>query len=129
VFAFPLLLGAARLGVLLLYRGQPGALDPAQLARTLRLADGAFFALLDQLAGPTTTVSGEVDREWQDTEVVFHRAQVYQAAGMLTVQLGVTIEHAMVRLRGYAFARERPLADVAADIVGRSLRLEEDNAR
>ena len=126
VFAFPLLLGAARLGVLLLYRDQPGALDPPQLARALRLADSAFFALLDQLAGPTTA-SGEVEGQRHGTHVAFHRAQVYQAAGMLTVQLGVTIEQAMVRLRGYAFASDRPVADVAAEIVGRILRLEEDN--
>jgi hypothetical protein len=126
VFAFPLLLGAARLGVLLLYRDRPEALDSAQLARALRLADGAFFALLDQLAGPTTA-SGEMGGQRPGADVAFHRAQVYQAAGMLTVQLGVTIEQAMVRLRGYAFASDRPLADVAAEIVGRILRLEEDN--
>ena len=133
VFAFPLLLGAARLGVLLLYRDRAGALDPAQLTRALRLADGAFFALLDQLAGSTTTPSGEIDADGHgdgdghSAHVTFHRAQVYQAAGMLTVQLGLTIEQAMLRLRGYAVARDRPVADVAADIVGRRLRLEEDN--
>ena len=128
VFAFPLLLGAARLGVLLLYRAQPGALEPAQLVRALRLADRALFALLDQLASSTTSTSaGGVDGQRPGADIAFHRAQVYQAAGMLTVQLGVTIEQAMVRLRGYAFASDRPLADVAAEIVGRILRLEEDN--
>ena len=127
VFAFPLLLGAARLGVLLLYRDRPGALDPAQFARALRLADGAFFALLDQLAGSTTSTAGGMDGQQHGTHVAFHRTQVYQAAGMRTVQLGVTIEQAMVRLRAYAFASDRPVADVSADIVGRILRLEEDN--
>ncbi|HEY5149368.1 MAG TPA: GAF and ANTAR domain-containing protein [Mycobacterium sp.] len=127
VFAFPLLLGAARLGVLLLYRDRPEALDSAQLGRALRLADGAFFALFDQLAGSIPSASGEVDREWHGPDVALHRAQVYQAAGMLTVDLGVSIEEAMVRLRAHSFASDRPVADVAADIVGRILRLEEDN--
>jgi AmiR/NasT family two-component response regulator len=40
------------------------------------------------------------------------------------IQLGVTIEEAFLRLRAYAFAHDRRLPDVAADVVARRLRFE-----
>jgi ANTAR domain-containing protein len=55
-----------------------------------------------------------------------HRAEVDQATGMLTVQLGVTAAEAYARLRAYAYAQDRRLADVAGDIVARRLRLHPD---
>ena len=55
------------------------------------------------------------------------RAQVYQAAGMVMVQLDVSIEEATVRLHAYAFANDRAVVDVARDIVRRHLRLDDDN--
>jgi len=45
---------------------------------------------------------------------------------MLTVQLGVTAAEAYARLRAYAYAQDRRLADVAGDIVARRLRLHPD---
>lgn len=48
-------------------------------------------------------------------------AQLYQAQGMVQVQLGVSLADAMVRLRARAFAQDRPLHEVAADIVDRRL--------
>ena len=42
---------------------------------------------------------------------------------MLTEQLGVGIAEAFIRLRGYAYAHDRRLADLASDIVARRLRL------
>ncbi|WP_251018145.1 ANTAR domain-containing protein [Streptomyces sp. ISL-1] len=49
------------------------------------------------------------------------RAEIDQATGILTVQLGVGIEEAFVRLRAYAYAQGRRLAEVAADVVARRL--------
>jgi hypothetical protein len=45
---------------------------------------------------------------------------------MLTVQLGVSAAEALARLRAYAYAQDRRLADVAGDIVARRLRLRPD---
>jgi hypothetical protein len=42
---------------------------------------------------------------------------------MLTEQLGVGIADAFIRLRGYAYAHDQGLADVAREIVARRLRL------
>jgi AmiR/NasT family two-component response regulator len=47
---------------------------------------------------------------------------------MLTVQLGATAAEAFARLRAYAYARDRRLADVARDIVTRRLRLQPDSS-
>jgi AmiR/NasT family two-component response regulator len=45
---------------------------------------------------------------------------------MLTVQLGVSAAEAFARLRAYAYAQDRRLAEVAGDIVARRLRLSPD---
>jgi AmiR/NasT family two-component response regulator len=55
-----------------------------------------------------------------------HRAEIDQATGMLTVQLGVPVAEAFIRLRAYAYGEDRRLADVASDIVARRLRLDPD---
>ncbi|WP_341533603.1 ANTAR domain-containing protein [Streptomyces cinnamoneus] len=64
------------------------------------------------------------DRGFEDLGT--YRAEIDQASGMLTVQLGVGIEEAFVRLRAYAYAQGRRLADVAADVVARRLRFSPD---
>ena len=42
---------------------------------------------------------------------------------MISVQLEVSAAEALVRLRAHAYAEGRTLRDVAADVVGRRLRL------
>ena len=51
---------------------------------------------------------------------------LYQAQGMVMVQLGVRLGEAMARLRAHAFAENRPLGEVAADVVARRLALQAD---
>ena len=51
--------------------------------------------------------------------------EVYQAQGMVMVDLGVGLAEALVRLRAHAFLEGRPLADVARDVVAGRLRLEQ----
>jgi ANTAR domain len=65
----------------------------------------------------------------QSPDLALHRAEIDQATGMLTVQLGVPVAEAFARLRAYAYAHDRRLADVARDIVARRLRLHRDPAR
>jgi steroid delta-isomerase-like uncharacterized protein len=50
-------------------------------------------------------------------------AVIHQATGMVSVQLDVGMAIALVCLRSHASAAGRPLADVAADVVARRLRL------
>jgi hypothetical protein len=65
---------------------------------------------------------GEADAEIGSTL----SAEIYQACGMVTVQLEVDITEALARLRAHAYAEERPLSEVARDVVARRLRIERD---
>jgi GAF domain-containing protein len=117
VFAFPMQIGAARLGVLDVFRTLPGPLSREELGHALTFADRAVTALLDGQEHATTAPDG-LD------EVIEHHAAVFQAQGMVMVQLGIPIAEALVRIRAYAYAENRPLNDVAADIVARRLRFD-----
>jgi ANTAR domain len=121
MFALPLQVGAIRVGVLTLYRAKPGVLAPDALADGLVLADVALELILDAAAG----VSGRP--EYQPLAGLSDsRAEVYQAIGMVSVQLDVSLEDAFVRLRAHAFAEGRPLGEVADDVITRVLRFSPD---
>jgi hypothetical protein len=122
MFALPLRVGAVRVGVMDLYRRAPGGLDPEQLADALLLADTACALLLD--GGPPGPHA--VGRHPEPAAP--HHPEVHQATGMITVQLGVTAAVALIRMRAYAYASDRRLRDVAADIVARRLRFHTDDA-
>jgi hypothetical protein len=123
IFAFPLQVGAIRAGVMGLYRERPGPLSAFQLGDALIFADTATLLLLDaqgQAAGGLGPQTG------QPADLALHRAEIDQATGMLTEQLGVGIAEAFIRLRAYAYADDRGLSDLARDIVARRLRLSPD---
>ncbi len=46
---------------------------------------------------------------------------------MISVQLGVNLAEALVRLRAHAYADGRPIAEVAADVVTRRLRFDDQH--
>jgi ANTAR domain len=120
IFAFPLRIGAIRAGVMSLYRERPGSLSAFQLGDALVFADTATLLLLEaqgQAAGGLGPQTG------QPADLALHRAEIDQATGMLTEQLGVGIADAFVRLRAYAYVNDLRLTDVARDIVARRLRL------
>jgi hypothetical protein len=126
VFVFPLQVGAIRVGVMGLYREWPGPLSGAQLGDALVFADTATLLLLeaqDRAAGEVAAGSGPGG---QPAGLAVHRAEIDQATGMLTEQLGVGIAEAFIRLRAYAYAHDRRLSDLAGDIVARRLRLRPD---
>ncbi len=126
IFAFPLQVGAIRAGVMGLYRERPGSLSAFQLGDALVFADTATLLLLDaqdQTAGEAPAGSGPGG---QHPDLALHRAEIDQATGMLTEQLGVGIVEAFIRLRAYAYAYDRGLSDLARDIVARRLRLSPD---
>jgi hypothetical protein len=123
VFALPLQIGAIRLGVMDLYRTHAGDLSPDELADALAFADTAGMLLLDGAAGAEPETA---ELAWQHHDPTAHQAQVHQATGMIQIQLGVSTGTAFARLRAYAYADERPLGDVARDVVERRLRFDPD---
>ncbi|MBG0560820.1 GAF and ANTAR domain-containing protein [Actinoplanes sp. NEAU-A11] len=117
VFAFPLQVGAARLGVMDIFRDHVGRLTGTELQTAFTFAVVTVEALLDMQ-------QNGVARDGDDTAVldVGRRAELFQAQGMVMMQLGVSIGEALVRMRAYAYAENRRLEDVARDVVERRLR-------
>jgi hypothetical protein len=123
VFAFPLQVGAGRLGVLDVFRARPGPLSPDELRQALTFAEVAVTTLLDgQSAAPPGTAAAGLDRAMDGG------AELFQAQGMVMVQLGISISDALARMRAHAYAENRPLADVARDIVARRLRFDRNHS-
>jgi GAF domain/ANTAR domain len=118
VFAFPLQVGAARLGVLDVFRDRVGPLSGAELQLAFTFAELTMEVLLDRQEGETAAGNSAAVLN------VGRRAELFQAQGMVMVQLGVSIAEALVRMRAYAFAENRRLDDVACDIVQGRLRLD-----
>lgn len=119
VFAVPLRIGGVRLGALTLHRAGPGGLSEERAADAQAMADAMSLAIL---AMQSRAAPGSLGPELE--RLAAYGAQIHQASGMVSVQLGVGVPEALARLRGHAFATGRPLADVAADIVARRLRLD-----
>jgi hypothetical protein len=127
VFAFPLRIGAIRVGVIGFYRDKEGPLDTFQLGNALILADIATMLLLDAEARQADDPPlSSAPPAGQSPDLAAHQAEIAQATGMLTEQLGASITEAFSRLRAYAYAQDRRLSDVAHDIVSRRLRLDPD---
>ena len=122
VFAFPMQVGAVRLGAVDVYRDEVGDLTREIVLRALIFADIALRTLID-----AQLHDGEVSGPTLD-ETLDERFEVYQAQGMVMIQLGVSASEAMARLRAHAFSQDRRLIDVADDIVARRLALEEDGS-
>jgi hypothetical protein len=119
VFGFPLRVGTVRLGALNLYREWAGPLSDDQNADALVMADVAARWVLEAQAGaPPGVVASELE-----AGADFHFA-VHNAAGMVSVQAGISVAEALIRLRAFAFSRDRLLADVAQDVIDRKLRLQ-----
>jgi len=110
VFVFPLRLGAVPFGVLELYRVTPGGLTIIDLANAVRLADTGAARVLNDFTGASSPVA-------TGPNVVFGQVEVPQATGMIAVQQGGSIEHALTSLRALAFTQNRPVIDVARDVL------------
>jgi GAF domain-containing protein len=109
VFGFPVRAGTITVGSLNLHRDVPGPLTAAEHDDAVTLADMAAVAVLAS----------------QGSEVDLHvRLVVHQASGMVSEQIGTTVADALARLRAHAYAEDRPLDDVAIDVVARRLRFE-----
>jgi hypothetical protein len=119
VSALPLKVGRIRLGVLHLYGDEAGSIGADHLDSAETVAE-----LITQIViGLQSEVSSE--------EIAFalvgsdYRAVVYQATGMISVQLGCGVDEALVRMRGRAFVSERPIDELAEEVVNGTIRFDE----
>ena len=118
VFALPLQVGDIRLGILDLYRETAGSLDPHELAEALAFADAAVVVLLHL----QNSAGAQGGLHPQLAGAIESAAEVHQATGMIAVQTGVQLADALMLLRAHAYAAERPVREVARDVVARRLR-------
>jgi hypothetical protein len=119
VFGFSLRVGGVRIGALNLYRDRPGQLTDEQHADALVMAGIVAQAILVlQSDAPPGTLARALEAG-ADFQYVVH-----QAAGMVAAQLDISVGQALIRLRAYAFGNDRPLKEVAHDVVARRLRFD-----
>jgi hypothetical protein len=120
VFAFPLQVGAVRVGVLTLHHDQVGPLAQPDLTTCLVMAELATERLIN-----STTAAGEGVDPSLDNAVAY-RSEIYQAQGMVAAALAMGLSDALAKMRGHAFHTGQDLIDVAHDIVHNGYRLADD---
>ncbi len=118
-FGYPLQLAQTTFGAMNLYAVKTGALTNDQHANALAVSDVAMHVLVtaDAVEATDETLLHDL------LDVADHQLEIHQAAGMTSVQLGISIAESLTRLRAHAFVEGRPLGMVAADVVERRLRL------
>jgi hypothetical protein len=122
MYAFPLQIGAIAVGALDLYRSEPTPIQPADLTAMLSVADIVTMVLLSRPL-PIDGDTGAMNPWWTPSPA---SSEIHQATGMVVAQLSVTARVAYLRLRGHAFGQDRPLIEVAREVIGRRLRFEPD---
>jgi ANTAR domain/GAF domain len=90
-----------RLGALNLYRDCPGPLSGDQHANALVVGVAARWVLEAQAGAPFDVVAEELE-----IGANFHFV-VHNAAGMVSVQEGISVTEALIRLRAFAFSNDR----------------------
>lgn len=118
MFSLPLALGAIGVGVLDLYNDTARHLSDEQLVDAVIYADTALLLVLDAHSGITRSMDGE---HFDGSGPVLWRAEVHQAAHMVSAQLGISMLDALVRLHTYAHRHDQRLTDVARSVVERRL--------
>lgn len=116
VYSLPLRQGTS-IGTVDLYRAQAGALSERELRVALHAADTLTLALLT--LPPEEPDEGEPDVGWL-VGATATREEVYQATGMIMVQLDVGAGEALARLRARAFTEGRTITELARDIIERT---------
>jgi len=118
IFAFPLRSGTVPIGVFQVHRKDATVLSAEQLGAALVLADVMAVLLLG--------FAGADDHDFvQDAISSDQHTEVFQATGMTSVHLGVSLADALARLRAHAFAHGQLISAVAREIVQGRLRLDE----
>lgn len=125
VFAFPVQIGAAGLGLLTLHGRAPVSVAETSVTEYLRLADAVAVALLVPGAAPQR----HPDDLHLDDLLDSAHAVTHQAVGMVSVQIDGSLEDAMAALRARAFADGRRLSDIARAVVARRLSFREGEGK
>ncbi|WUA29861.1 GAF and ANTAR domain-containing protein [Streptomyces canus] len=123
VYVMPLGSDTVCVGTLDLYRDVPGELTRREVRIAELVASVMTVALTALPRGQENGPEG--DDLWLSGLAKAHD-EVYQAVGMIMVQLGVDSDEALARLRADAFADSRTALEVAHDVVWHVRRFDPD---
>ncbi|MER6025232.1 GAF and ANTAR domain-containing protein [Streptomyces sp. NPDC001851] len=126
VFSLPLGVGGAAIGTLDLYSESTGGLTERDMRTALWVRDAVTYALVSlQTAGHQGAEEDTEDEvaSWVAASEADH-TEVYQAVGMVMVQLDLDPEQALDRLRARAYVDGRTVSQVAREVLARRLRFE-----
>lgn len=126
VFALPVKIAAVGVGALDLFRCEAGSFDDEVWGGAEWAAQLAALPMLDLMGSDVDWEAVGEGEAWSQLASL-ERVEVYQATGMLQVQLDVDAAEALVRLRGHAFANGMTVSEVAWKIVERQLAFEPDH--
>lgn len=133
VFAFPLHLGAIRIGTLDLYTGTPTTLDRAGYMAAAQVAELVTAILLSAtgFGSPGTPQNTESGTGFDDGlgswwEPAPATREIHQATGIVAVQLATDIATAYARLVAHAVGAGHSLGVIAAEVIARRLRFRPD---
>lgn len=116
VLSAPLKRGDSVLGTLSVARGQARDFDEDDVAAIRQLADVVTSSLVrEKTLREALAVTAQLEHALQA------RVVIEQAKGMVAAELKITVDEALDRIRRFTRSRQLRLADVAGDIVARSL--------
>lgn len=119
IFAFPLSIGGAFIGVMTGYRKTPGPLDGDNFANALVLSSIATAELIKSGAGVSTDENQNVFSLEK-----FDNSSLQIAAGMVAEQLNCSVIEALVRIRALAFSEDSSVNAIAKKIVTKEISIE-----
>jgi hypothetical protein len=112
IFAFPMLMGAALVGVVDLYSITPRSVDQEFIAKASLAAGRAAMGAAQRALRLAADATSE-----ESPMAPALRREVHQATGIIISQLDISATDAFARLQGQAFVSARPIAHVAHDVV------------
>lgn len=122
VYAFPLGASASPMGAITVYMARSDGLNEQQLRLSRGAAELASWLLLTE----RPDVLHYNSDEWYSARE--GRSEVYQAQGMVGVDLDMALPEAIALMRAYAFAAGMTLTEVAGEIVRGHVSLRADQA-
>jgi hypothetical protein len=125
VFAFPVPGPQHSLGVLELYRRAAGPLNDTELNVASLYAEAIGYVIRSALpdADSPTDTATKAEAALVDPSNPFTRSEVYVASGVVALQLDVSVDEGLARVRAHAYAYDLAITAVAADIVAGRLSL------
>lgn len=123
LFVFPVPAVGTPFGVLELYRADTSRFSTEDVRAATLVAQAAAEAVLNDYQPHNGTQENQAP---QAEKAGLGRSHINIAVGMVAVQLGVSVDTALARLRAYCYAEGLPISFIARELVERRLILRDD---